>query len=111
MTESAVSNSGESVNAATRCHCGREVIPRDPDPWERRMDGYCDDCASNRCDCYPDECPVKYPLTGRANELRECAEHALLEMRDRFDLKRGGSVSLDALEDALKLTERARKEL
>ena len=25
------------------------------------MDGYCDACSSARCDCYPDECPVKYP--------------------------------------------------
>lgn len=33
--------------------------------------------------------------------LREVAEHALFEMRDRFDLKRGQSASLDALEDAL----------
>lgn len=33
--------------------------------------------------------------------LFECAEHALLEMRDRFDLKRGDSVSLDALEDEI----------
>lgn len=22
------------------------------------MDGYCYDCALNRCDCYPNECPV-----------------------------------------------------
>jgi len=35
------------------------------------------------------------------NELRECAEHALVEMRDRFGLNRGDSISLDALEDAL----------
>lgn len=25
------------------------------------MDAYCEDCSLNRCDCYPDECPVKYP--------------------------------------------------
>ena len=47
--------------AAIRCHCGREVEPREPDPWEGRMDAYCDDCATARCDCYPDECPVKHP--------------------------------------------------
>ena len=44
-----------------RCHCGRAVEPRNPDPWEGRMDAYCYDCSLNRCDCYPDECPVKYP--------------------------------------------------
>ena len=33
--------------------------------------------------------------------LKEAAEHALLEMRDRFELKRGDSISLDALEDEL----------
>jgi hypothetical protein len=36
--------------------------------------------------------------------LSDAAEHALLEMRDRFDLKRGDSVSLDALEDAIART-------
>lgn len=54
------SNAKAGASAAT-CHCGRTVEPRDPDPWEGRMDGYCYDCATNRCDCYPDECPVKYP--------------------------------------------------
>jgi hypothetical protein len=44
------------------CHCGRKVERRElGDPWEGRMDDYCYDCALSRCDCYPDECPVKYP--------------------------------------------------
>jgi hypothetical protein len=43
------------------CHCGQIALKRTDDPWQGRMDGYCYDCASNRCDCYPDECPVKYP--------------------------------------------------
>lgn len=59
---------GEKVTAASVCHCGREIEPRDPDPWEGRMDDYCYDCATNRCDCYPDECPVKYPSAARPVE-------------------------------------------
>ena len=53
-------------SAAMVCHCGRTVEPRDPDPWEGRMDDYCEDCAINRCDCYPNECPVKYPQASSA---------------------------------------------
>ena len=46
------------------CHCGRTAArTQQPDPWEGRLDGYCDDCATNRCDCYPNECPVKHPVT------------------------------------------------
>jgi hypothetical protein len=39
--------------------------------------------------------------SGLMRELLAAAEHALLEMRDRFGLARGDSISLDALEDAL----------
>lgn len=44
------------------CHCGmpagREELP---DPWEGRLDGYCDNCATARCDAYPGECPNAGP--------------------------------------------------
>lgn len=36
---------------------------RGEDPWEGRMDDYCDRCALTRCDAYPGECPV--PASGR----------------------------------------------
>lgn len=66
----------EARSAAIRCHCGREVEPRDPDPWEGRMDGYCEACATARCDCYPDECPVKYPVAAqvRSQEVQTPVE-------------------------------------
>jgi len=49
---------GESVE---RCHCGVVVEPRDPDPWEGRLDGYCYRCALARCDAFSDECPGDLP--------------------------------------------------
>mgnify|MGYP001559815625 CR=1 FL=1 len=34
--------------------CGVPAPNRAPwDPWEGRLDGYCDDCAEARCDAYP----------------------------------------------------------
>lgn len=40
-----------------RCGCcGALIEPRDPDPWEGRLDGYCEDCALARCDAYPGYC-------------------------------------------------------
>lgn len=32
---------------------------RDPlnDPWQGRLDGYCEECAINRCDAYLEDCP------------------------------------------------------
>lgn len=44
------------------------------------------------------------------SDLAESAQWALLEMRDRFSLERGQSVSLDALEDALRKSEGAGEE-
>jgi hypothetical protein len=67
------------MESNTICHCcGRPVEPRDPDPWEGRLDGYCEDCALNRCDAYPDQCPVP-PLTDvdykrAANDMPEKME-------------------------------------
>lgn len=40
----------------TVCHCGRTIQPRNPDPWEGRLNDYCSYCASVRCDAYPDAC-------------------------------------------------------
>lgn len=44
-----------------QCHCGKVLTQYDKTEveigWQNRMDGYCLDCALNRCDCYPDECP------------------------------------------------------
>lgn len=37
--------------------CNSPVEPRNPDPWEGRLDDYCEACALARCDAYPDECP------------------------------------------------------
>ena len=43
--------------------CSKELTQQDKIDveinWQNRMDGYCYDCAINRCDCYPDECPNK----------------------------------------------------
>jgi hypothetical protein len=37
-------------NAACVC-CGKDSTRRQqPDPWEGRLDGYCDECATARCD-------------------------------------------------------------
>ena len=36
--------------------CGYMVHPRNPDPWEGRMDDYCYECCLTRCDAYPGEC-------------------------------------------------------
>jgi len=60
----ALTSSGRSRPMGELCHCGRTAArTQQPDPWEGRLDGYCDDCAAHRCDCTPDECPVKYPPT------------------------------------------------
>lgn len=39
--------------------CGNAYEPRDPatDPWNGRLDGYCEFCADNRCDHDPTNCP------------------------------------------------------
>lgn len=37
--------------------CGFPVMPRDPDPWDGRLDVYCQECALARCDAYPGYCP------------------------------------------------------
>lgn len=37
------------------CECCTSIlVVRNPDPWEGRLDGYCYDCATRRCDAYPD---------------------------------------------------------
>lgn len=40
------------------CACcgGRIARPFGDDDWEGRLDDYCYDCASARCDAYPGEC-------------------------------------------------------
>lgn len=45
----------------TQCFCCGKKHPwrLQSDPWNGRLNGYCEDCATNRCDCYPDECPNK----------------------------------------------------
>lgn len=48
---------------------------------------------------YGDEMRWLCDCADQFTTLREAAQHAILEMRDRFDLKRGDSVSLDALEE------------
>lgn len=49
------------VTRSRVCHCGRPVEPRDPDPWEGRMDDYCEDCATCRCDTSYSTCPHATP--------------------------------------------------
>lgn len=36
--------------------CGHPAPDRDPDQWEGRLDGYCEDCATARCDAFPGDC-------------------------------------------------------
>jgi len=44
-----------SAEATPRCACcGHHIVPRDPDPWEGRMNAYCEFCCHSRCDVYPD---------------------------------------------------------
>lgn len=40
------------------CACCGERFPkrRHPDLWDGRLDDYCYDCASARCDAYPGDC-------------------------------------------------------
>jgi hypothetical protein len=40
-----------------RCACCGEGITRpNGDPWEGRLDAYCEECAITRCDAFPGEC-------------------------------------------------------
>lgn len=48
--------------------CGELVVSRVPDPWDGRMDGYCEACSLNRCDCYADECPRSAPRVACATD-------------------------------------------
>ncbi len=52
---------GEGSLLDTTCWCCQKPHKQrgDNDPWEGRLDGYCDDCATARCDAYPGECPNK----------------------------------------------------
>ena len=55
-----------------KCHCGADATRRElPDPWEGRMDGYCDDCSWARCDTSYSVCPatVRQPASEPASEL------------------------------------------
>jgi hypothetical protein len=36
--------------------CGNDVARREPDPWEGRMDDYCERCCLTRCDAEPRAC-------------------------------------------------------
>lgn len=39
------------------CCCGLEIVDRrGNDPWEGRLDDYCEGCALARCDAYPGAC-------------------------------------------------------
>lgn len=38
------------------CCCGKPAPKRTPDPWQGRMDAYCEGCAETRCDAYPGAC-------------------------------------------------------
>lgn len=38
--------------------CGNDTTRRNGDPWEGRMEGYCDDCSLARCDAFPGDCPI-----------------------------------------------------
>ena len=37
--------------------CGNPIPMRNPDPWDERMNEYCEECAWNRCDAFPGTCP------------------------------------------------------
>lgn len=49
----------QDMDQRARCSCcGVSKDERDPDPWEGRMDDYCETCCLARCDAYPGDCPV-----------------------------------------------------
>lgn len=64
MSDTPTNGNGEyAAHAACGC-CGRDATrKRLPDPWEGRLDGYCDECALTRCDAYPGDCPVVDTIT------------------------------------------------
>lgn len=55
-----------------RCYCCDKAAPkRNPDPWEGRLDGYCEVCATTRCDAYPGSCREPAPEPTGQEELEE----------------------------------------
>lgn len=59
---------GKSTEASDVCWCcdGPYVARGDADPWEGRLDGYCEDCALARCDAYPGEHSNRRTDNGRS---------------------------------------------
>lgn len=54
--------------AACWCCEGPYVDRGGDDPWEGRLDGYCEDCALTRCDAYPGDCTNRRTQNGRSTE-------------------------------------------
>lgn len=55
-----------------KCYCClREVKARQPDPWEGRLDGYCEDCALARCDAFPGECGLPRQLSEEVRRFEQ----------------------------------------
>lgn len=54
-----------SDNQTPTCECcGADVSPKEGEYvrelWAGRLDGYCYECAVNRCDAYPGDCPTDH---------------------------------------------------
>lgn len=40
--------------------CGEPIESYEEDPWEGRLDDYCEKCSWNRCDAFPGTCGENY---------------------------------------------------
>jgi hypothetical protein len=87
---------GERVTTGSeprRCACCGEVVTRpNGDPWTGRLDAYCEECATTRCDAFPGECrrsPIVEPghdeqtvALERATGLAEKYGEAIIRIGD-----------------------------
>jgi hypothetical protein len=79
------------------------------------MDDYCTSCAANRCDCYPDTCPVEHPAASSGTgggtdgferesipewvpaELRVAAPASDMRLTVEFEVAESDSALIDKL--------------
>jgi hypothetical protein len=67
---------------ATSCYpecvcCGGSAAREGEDVWEGRLDGFCDACASARCDTTDSECPRKGTVALKLEQHDEFAPAAV----------------------------------
>ena len=64
---------GHDAQTPNACWCCGESAPirGEGDPWEGRLDGYCDSCATTRCDTTDSTCAVKGRAKGFSARVLE----------------------------------------